>query len=206
MNQKPVFTTFEAAKLCHVSPLSIINWVNAGRLAAFRTPGGHRRIRREDLILFMRDNGLPIPDDLQEGSGRTKILIIDDESDARNALVDHLASRPPGYEVMTASDGFEAGRLVATLRPDVVVLDLRMAGLDGFQVCRAIKAAPETSGTRVISTTGYFTPETETRSRESGAIRCFAKPLDPAALAEFIDSAMAQRNVPRTRRGRSARD
>ena len=51
MNRKPVFTTFEAAKLCHVSPLSIINWVNAGRLAAFRTPGGHRRIRREDLVL-----------------------------------------------------------------------------------------------------------------------------------------------------------
>ena len=50
MRDKAVFTTFEAAKLCHVSPLSIINWVNAGRLPAFRTPGGHRRIRREDLV------------------------------------------------------------------------------------------------------------------------------------------------------------
>ena len=49
MTEKPVFTTFEAAKICHVSPLSIINWVNAGRLSAFRTPGGHRRIRREAI-------------------------------------------------------------------------------------------------------------------------------------------------------------
>ena len=56
MSQKSVYTTFETAKLCHVSPLSIINWVNAGRLPAFRTPGGHRRIRREDLIRFMREN------------------------------------------------------------------------------------------------------------------------------------------------------
>ena len=55
---KSVFTTFEAAKICHVSPLSIINWVNAGRLAAFRTPGGHRRIRRDDLVRFMRENGM----------------------------------------------------------------------------------------------------------------------------------------------------
>ena len=62
MREKSVFTTFEAAKLCHVSPLSIINWVNAGRLPAFRTPGGHRRIRREDLVRFMRENGIPIPE------------------------------------------------------------------------------------------------------------------------------------------------
>ena len=62
MNRKSVFTTFETAKLCHVSPLSIINWVNAGRLPAFRTPGGHRRIRREDLVRFMRDNGIPLPE------------------------------------------------------------------------------------------------------------------------------------------------
>ncbi len=54
MRDKSVFTTFEAAKLCHVSPLSIINWVNADRLPAFRTPGGHRRIRREDLVRFMQ--------------------------------------------------------------------------------------------------------------------------------------------------------
>ena len=44
-----------------MSPLSIINWVNAGRLPAFRTPGGHRRIRRDDLIRFMRENGIPPP-------------------------------------------------------------------------------------------------------------------------------------------------
>jgi excisionase family DNA binding protein len=205
MNKKPVFTTFEAAKLCHVSPLSIINWVNAGRLAAFRTPGGHRRIRREDLILFMRDNGLPLPDELKQGSGRPRILVIDDETDVRDELVQHLTSRPAGYEVMTASSGFEAGRLVATFRPDVVVLDLRMPGLDGFQVCRAIKAAPETAGTKVISMTGYFTPETEARSLECGAVRCFAKPFEPSTLSEFVDSAMARQASPRQKRGRSIR-
>ena len=67
---KSVFTTFETAKLCHVSPLSIINWVNAGRLPAFRPPGGHRRIRREDLIRFMRDSGIPLADELREAAGR----------------------------------------------------------------------------------------------------------------------------------------
>ena len=206
MSGKPVFTTFEAAKLCHVSPLSIINWVNAGRLAAFRTPGGHRRIRREDLILFMRDNGMPLPDELKAGSGRRRVLIVDDERSICEVLAEHLATRPgEPCEVATASYGFEAGRLVATFRPDVVILDLRMPGVDGFQVCKTIKADPETAGTTVIAMTGYHTPETEARILECGAIRCFAKPIDAGTLSSFIETELGRRGGTRTRRGRSAR-
>ena len=204
MTKKAVFTTFEAAKLCHVSPLSIINWVNAGRLPAFRTPGGHRRIRREDLLLFMRDNGLPIPEEMQQGSGRRKVLIVDDEPSIRELLAEHLSTRNSPYEVSTAADGFEAGRLVATFRPDVVLLDLRMPGVDGFQICRTIKADPGTASTVVIAMTGYYSPETEARVLECGAVRCFAKPLDPSTLSGFIDSVFEQQKGSRHRRGRSA--
>ncbi len=191
-NDKSVFTTFEAAKLCHVSPLSIINWVNAGRLAAFRTPGGHRRIRKEDLVRFMRENGIPIPDTLREGSGRPKVLVVDDDAGIRDVVAEHMSTRLRPYEVMTAADGFEAGRLVATFRPDVVLLDLRMPGMDGFQVSRAIKADPDSAATVVIAMTGYYTPETEARILECGALRCFAKPVEPSVLTAFIDSVLQQ--------------
>jgi excisionase family DNA binding protein len=202
MEEKSVFTTFDAAKLCHVSPLSIINWVNAGRLPAFRTPGGHRRIRKEDLVRFMRDSGIPLPDELREGSGRAKVLIVDDEASIRDVLAEHMTTRSRPFEVMTAADGFEAGRLVATFHPDVVLLDLRMPGIDGFQVCRAIKDDPGSAGAVVIAMTGYHTPETETRVLECGAIRCFAKPLEPAVLSGFIDTVLerAANSKPRRRR------
>jgi len=202
MRDKSVFTTFEAAKLCHVSPLSIINWVNAGRLPAFRTPGGHRRIRREDLVRFMRDNGMPLPEELREGSGRPRVLVVDDEASIREVLTEHLTTRAKPYEVMAAADGFEAGRLVATFRPDVVLLDLRMPGMDGFQVCRTIKADPETSNTVVIAMTGYYTPETEARILECGAMRCIAKPIEPSALGTQIDQLFEQGTGPRQRRRR----
>ena len=203
MHDKPVFTTFEAAKLCHVSPLSIINWVNAGRLSAFRTPGGHRRIRREDLIRFMQDNGLPLPEGLKAaGAGCRRVLIVDDEAGIREMLAEHLTSRLKPYEVMTAADGFEAGKLVATFRPDVVLLDLRMPGVDGFQICRTIKADPETSKTVVIAMTGYHTAETESRILECGAVRCFAKPLEPTVILAFIDTVFEQ---PRGAKGRRRR-
>jgi two-component system, OmpR family, response regulator RpaA len=201
MREKSVFTTFEAAKLCHVSPLSIINWVNAGRLPAFRTPGGHRRIRRDDLARFMRENGIPLPEDLRDGSGRPRVLVVDDEASIREVIAASLASRPAQpYEVMTAADGFEAGRLVATFRPDVVLLDLRMPGLDGFQVCRTIKADTETSSTIVIALTGYHTPDTEARILECGAVRCLAKPIEPSAVAASIDAVLEAASAAKRRR------
>lgn len=205
MATKSVFTTFEAAKLCHVSPLSIINWVNAGRLPAFRTPGGHRRIRREDLSRFMKDNGIPIPEALQDGSGRPRVLVVDDEQPIREVLSQSLTGHQPPFDVMTASDGFEAGRLMVAYRPDVVLLDLRMPGMDGFQVCRSIKADPDTSKAHVIAMTGYHTPETEARILECGAVRCFAKPFEPAAVVGFIESTLTQAAGAGRRRRRQAR-
>jgi len=205
MREKAVFTTFEAAKLCHVSPLSIINWVNAGRLPAFRTPGGHRRIRREDLVRFMRENGIPIPEDLRDGSGRTRVLVVDDEASIREVLAEHLSTRAHPYEAMTAADGFEAGRLVVTFRPDAVLLDLRMPGLDGFQVCRTIKADPETATTIVIAMTGYHTPETEARILECGAVRCVAKPVEPSTLATILDGLFEAGSGGRLRKRKPAR-
>jgi len=205
MREKSVFTTFEAAKLCHVSPLSIINWVNAGRLPAFRTPGGHRRIRRDDLARFMRDNGIPLPDDLRDGSGRPRVLVVDDEASIRDVLADTLASRPNNpYEVTSAADGFEAGRLVATFRPDVVLLDLRMPGLDGFQVCRTIKGDSDTASIIVVAMTGYHTPETEARILDCGAVRCLAKPIEPSVVAASVDAVLEQ-NLARKRRRKPAR-
>lgn len=206
MRDKTVFTTFEAAKLCHVSPLSIINWVNAGRLPAFRTPGGHRRIRKDDLLRFMRENGMPLAEELQAGSGKLRVLVVDDEPTIRGALCEYLTIRTPSYEVMSAADGFEAGRLVATFRPDVVLLDLRMPGMDGFQVCRTIKADPETSSTIVIAMTGYHTPETEAKTLECGAVRCFAKPVEPSTLSGYIDGLFDKRGSARSRRGKRAKN
>lgn len=200
MREKSVFTTFEAAKLCHVSPLSIINWVNAGRLPAFRTPGGHRRIRRDDLARFMRENGIPLPDELRDGSGRTRVLVVDDEAAIRDVIAESLTRRTTPYEVMTAADGFEAGRLVATFRPDVVLLDLRMPGLDGFQVCRTIKSDPDSASTIVVAMTGYHTPETEARIIECGAVRCLSKPIEPSAVATAIDAALEQNAAGKRRR------
>ena len=146
--------------------------------------------------------GMPIPEELREGSGRPRVLVVDDEASIREVLTEHLTTREKPYEVMAAADGFEAGRLVATFKPDVVLLDLRMPGMDGFQVCRTVKADPETSNTVVIAMTGYYTPETEARILECGAMRCIAKPIEPSALGTQIDQLFDLGTGPRQRRRR----
>lgn len=205
MANKAVFTTFEAARMCHVSPLSIINWVNAGRLPAFRTPGGHRRIRREDLVAFMRENGLPLPDELRSGSSQPRVLVADEDRNTREALAQHLSSRSRAYEVQSTGSTFDAGRLLASFRPDVLVLDLRLPGVDAAQVCRSIKADPQIAGTKVVATMVQPTPEARTRLADVGVSGCFARPLDAAALAAFIDAQLDDRGRSKSKRSRSAR-
>jgi len=181
-------STITVAKLLGVSVASISTWVDAGQLKAGRTPGGHRRVAKEDLIAFLRRQGLPIPPELQT---TPRILIVDDEQSVTEWIAQEIKSAYPNFEVFQANDGYAAGEIMTSAKPDVVILDLRMPGMDGFEVCRRIKAKEETKATAVIAMTGHHSEKTENLIRESGARACFKKPLDIAALIAEVQSALA---------------
>ena len=61
MPRNSYYTTFEISQICQVNPTTVQNWVKEGKLKAFVTPGGHRRIQREDLLAFLKEFGMPIP-------------------------------------------------------------------------------------------------------------------------------------------------
>lgn len=184
METKQSFSTSEVAKYCHVTADTIRKWAEAGRIRVFKTPGGHRRIRREDLLKFLRDNNIPIHEDL--GSSGVRILIVDDEKAVISVVRRFLERAQTGFEIEVAMDGFEAGRQVATFRPDVVFLDLRLPGMDGFEVTRRIKSDAAYSNTRVIAMTGYFDPEVAQRVVELGALMCLQKPFTPDDLRRAL--------------------
>jgi excisionase family DNA binding protein len=73
-----ILTVFQASKYCSVSPKTIINWIEAGHIEAYKTVGGHRRIKRADLEAFMRRQGIPIPEE-EIVTERKRILIVDDD-------------------------------------------------------------------------------------------------------------------------------
>jgi putative two-component system response regulator len=105
-----------------------------------------------------------------------RILVVDDESAARIALATLL--RREGYEVSHASDGAAALAECATFRPDLILLDIVMPGMDGFEVCRRIKATPETRLTPVVLITGLSETEDRINGINSGADDFLSKPID----------------------------
>jgi len=181
-------STSEAAKLCGVGVRSLAGWIDQGFLKAGKTPGGHRRIDAKDLVDFLRRQGLPIPPQLAPSA--PKILIVDDEKTVTKWLAEEIKEAHPGYEVKQAHDGFSAGDLVGSWKPDVVLLDLRMPGLDGFEVCRRIKAKSETASVVVIAMTAYFSPEAEKHILKCGASACLVKPLEVDVLLNEMESAL----------------
>ena len=82
-------TVFTASKYCNVSSKTIINWVEAGHIKAYKTVGGHRRIKRNDLEDFMREQGIPIPQQSETGN-RKKILVVDDDMIIVESIVQAL--------------------------------------------------------------------------------------------------------------------
>jgi putative two-component system response regulator len=104
------------------------------------------------------------------------ILIVDDESGARAAL--EFLLRREGFEVRDAPDGPTAIQECATFRPDLILLDIMMPGMDGFEVCRHIKATPETRLTPVVLITGLTTTEDRIMGINAGADDFLSKPID----------------------------
>lgn len=184
METKQSFSTSEVAKYCHVTADTIRKWAEAGRIQVFKTPGGHRRIRREDLVRFLRENSIPIHQEL-DNSG-TKILVVDDEKSVISVVRRFLERAQTPFQIEVAMDGFEAGHHVATYKPDVIFLDLRLPGLDGFEVCRRIKADKETASTHIIAMTGYYEGDVAQRIIDLGAIMLLQKPFTPDDLRRAL--------------------
>ncbi len=179
-----IFTVHTAAKYCRVTPKTIINWIDAGHIDCYRTVGGHRRMNRADLEKFMQNQGIPIPE--SEKKSAAKILVVDDDPIIVTTLVMGLSEDDNQYEVDSASDGFEAGLKIASFKPDLVILDIMMPGIKGYDVCKQIKSNPDTLKTKVIALSAYLDEDKLLRMKQNGADLCFSKPLPLPELKKEV--------------------
>lgn len=183
-NKKP-YTTGEVASLCHVTINAVKKWIASGKLVAFRTPGGHYRVNKEDFMSFLEKFKLEIKE--EAFPERKKILVIDDEHNVLEFIKGALESMEEGYLIETAIDGYEALIKVGDFKPELLVLDIRMPKLDGFEVCRRIKGDEHTKEIKILAVTAYGSDDID-RILQCGADYCLPKPIK---LKEF------QKNVQR---------
>jgi excisionase family DNA binding protein len=178
-------TVYKASQLCKVSSKSIINWIEAGHIKAYKTVGGHRRIKRVDLEDFMRRQGIPVPDEVPS-NGRKRILVVDDDPIIVETIVQALEEDEFDYEVISAADGFEAGLQINHFHPNLMILDIMMPDIKGNEVCRRIKSSEETKDTKIIVLSAYLDDDKFEEMKSYGADMCFSKPLPLPQLKEEV--------------------
>ncbi len=194
-------TSVEVAAACGVSTRTVSNWIRDGAIPAHRTVGGHGRVSVDDLRRFLVDRGMPVPTDLAAngvragaplpGPDRTpvaarrrRVLVIDDDETLLEVVREFLSAS--GYEVETARHGFLAGYLAGHHRPDVMLLDIMMPGLDGYEVLSLMRKRPEARSIPVIACTSLKGPEAEARIRGAGFSAYVKKPIDFGNLLRLL--------------------
>ena len=115
---------------------------------------------------------------------RKKVLLIDDDPVLSRLFSVQL--RGAGYDVAVACDGVQSISAVRRERPDVILLDIGLPGLNGYEVCRRVRAQPWGTRTVLIALTGWGQDEDRQRSKEAGFDRHLVKPVGPADLAKVL--------------------
>ncbi len=206
-NKSIMYSALEVAGFCGVVNQTAINWIRNGYLKAFTTPGGQFRIYPDDLITFMRERDMRIPEavlnaaasNAEESEDLKTVLVVDDDASLNDILCTYLRKKidesfAEGYKALTvvqAYDGFDAGSKMAVLKPAVVVLDLDLPGIDGFDLCRRIKEDSQYEKPSVIIVTALEDSGTEEKCRELGVTAYFKKPVSFSELWECICTELA---------------
>jgi DNA-binding response OmpR family regulator len=127
----------------------------------------------------------------EAGAARPKVIIVDDDRDTREMLT--LALDLEGFDVQQAANGLRLISAMHVDRPDVILLDVMMSWIDGFELCRAIKKNPSFAEIPVIFISGRKTVDDERAGIEAGAIEYFTKPLDMDRLVARMREILAAR-------------
>lgn len=193
-DKKPFYTTTEVADICNVHRNTIILAIKKGDLRASATPGGHNRIAHRDLIKFIRERDLPViavPGEDDALERKQKVLVVDDDSVILKFITKALQD---GYEIRTASTGYEAGLLTSAFNPDLILLDMLLPDIDGGQVYRTLRNNEETASIRVLVVTAVSDDE-KIRTTFGDDVPYLKKPFTVDELRRKINQVLTRQVV-----------
>lgn len=196
IRKNDIFSALEVAKFCGVVNQTAINWIKEGHLTAFQTPGGQYRVYADDLLKFFRDRKMRVPEPLKdlesEENAALLIMIVDDDKKLNDLIAKYLKNALPEADIIQAFDGFEAGQYIYSRKPQLIILDIDLPGVDGHQLCKKIKEDKNLPDNRVISITGLSSKEEEETILANGADAFFPKPVDFEELVTKIKEYMKE--------------
>lgn len=179
-------STRDAADLLGVSLRTVQLWAEAGVLKAWKTAGGHRRITRKsvDVLLAQRAEALRA----RPVDARFRLLIVEDDPDFLRLYQLHVSGWNLPIDVTTANNGFEALVQLGSSRPDLMITDLRMPGMDGVEMIRALRAGTATRDIDIIVVTAFLDTALRERGDIPEDITILSKPMSFDVLRTHVAS------------------
>ena len=144
----------------------------------------HRRIRKKDLLNLLNKNNMPIPEELTKGA-KFRVLAIDDDSKILK-MINTVLSSEEDFEVATAESGFQAGIKVSNWIPDIILLDMLMPEMNGFEVCKQLKSDEKTKDIPIIAVTVLKDPKEVKKMFSAGITDYLSKPFKAQELIKKV--------------------
>jgi two-component system, OmpR family, response regulator len=185
MTYKKPLSVGQVAEICRVSKKTVLNWIYDGALKAFTTYGGHYRLWPSNVKKFLDATGMDIPFDYID-ERTTQILIIDDDTDYTQMMKAAIATELPDAEVTATDDGYEGLMLIGEKKPQLVILDIKMPKLDGFQVLDLLKSRKQEHDIKVLVITGYLDAQTKQQLQQTVADHWMDKLTDLDVMIKTI--------------------
>lgn len=184
-------TTRDAAERLHVSLRTIQLWVEGGILPAARTPGGHRRIPESAVDALAAQTGLGGTIQPQAASRQPAqvfdVLLVEDNADQRLLWERTLEAFGKRIQLRSADNGYAGLLQIGKRTPDLLITDLMMPGIDGFEMIRSLKRSKDFRALRIIVISALSSSDIEDRDGLPEDVAVLRKPVSPAALIEQIE-------------------
>jgi excisionase family DNA binding protein len=203
--EKSFCTTREAANLLGVSVGTVQLWVESGLLDAWKTAGGHRRVMRDSVerllhkvpgqSLQAQSRPLPVtPTPLTpKATRRLNVLVVEDDANLLRLYQAKLAAWPMAAQVTTIDNAFAALLLMGRVSPDLLITDLDMPGMDGFEMLNVLSKAPETAQTTIVVVSGLDAPAIEAKGGLPPGVEALGKPIPFDRLHSIAVAIAAQK-------------
>jgi excisionase family DNA binding protein len=144
-----LYTTNQLAKLFGVVPTTVIDWIEKGKLEAFKTLGGHRRITHQAVLDFLERNHLPYPPAFAHDA--PKLVVLESQPDVLRALGAQVTQGLPDSRAFLENHPVDALVRMGVERPRLIIVDGQLPGIDILELCRRLKENPALSPLRILA-------------------------------------------------------
>lgn len=178
------YTTIEVAKRLGVSLQTVQRWVDAGHLKAWKTLGGHRRIESvgAELLFKEQEDRLGAGNAVGAVASPVRVVVVDDNPLDRALLVMLVQMALPGADVEVAANGFQGMVAIGKTAPQIVITDIHMPHMNGFEMIRTLLEDVEVRPQTLIAISALSTQELAALGGLPSEVQVFTKPLNRERL------------------------